>query len=112
MIDQRECKYYLLIIFSHLVHYQVNLTILGDSELPEEYTDIIKATNPTQDNLGTLQGGSGNSLGTFLKVSPKRHFDQDRNGMTFDPSANMAFPIGSRLAIRCNPCPPIHWRFD
>ena len=112
MIDQRECNYYLLIIFSHLVHYQVNLTILGDSELPEEYTDIIKATNPTQDNLGTLQGGSGNSLGTFLKVSPKRHFDQDRNGMTFDPSANMAFPIGSRLAIRCNPCPPIHWRFD
>ena len=32
--------------------------------------------------------------------------------MTVNLSANMAFPIGSRIAVRCHPCPPIHWRFD
>ena len=54
----------------------------------------------------------GKSLGTFLKVSPERYFDENRNGMTFNLSASMAFPIGSRLALRCHPCPPINWRFD
>ena len=68
---------------------------------------MVISGNSTADPLHELQ-----AVGGPVTTSPKRHFDQDRNGMTFDPSENMAFPIGSRLAIRCNPCPPIHWRFD
>ena len=55
---------------TNLLFIHLNKLFLGDPTLPEEYTDIIKATNPTKE--------AGKTVGTFLKVSPERQFDENR----------------------------------